>query len=288
MLLVYQFSDETAFSRNIGWFSSSEQASLKNKRVAIAGLGGVGGAHLITLSRLGISAFNISDFDIFELQNFNRQSGAFCSTIDRKKIDVMTELALDINPNSKINKFNEGVNDSNLDDFLRDVDIYVDSLDFFCLEIRRKVFAKCREKGIPAITAAPLGMGSAFLYFDPNGMSFEEYFDFGEDEEDNYIKFLVGLSPSLMQVKYLISEGTVDFTKGKGPSTVIGCDLCAGVAGANAVKILLNRGTVLAAPYGYHVDAYLNRSKRTYRPWGNKNIIQKLVFNIAKKRISKK
>lgn len=283
-----QYSNELAFSRNIGWLTEPEQSLLKNKRAAIAGLGGVGGAHLITLSRLGVGAFNISDFDTFELQNFNRQSGAFCSTIDRKKLDVMAEIALDINPNSDINKFPDGVTESNLDEFLKDVDIYVDSLDFFCLDIRRKVFAKCREKGIPAITAAPLGMGSAFLYFDPLGMSFEEYFAFGDGEEDNYIKFLIGLSPSLLQVKYLISDGTVDFTKGKGPSTVIGCDMCAGVAGANAVKILLKRGKVLSAPHGYHVDAYLNKTKCTYRPWGNKNPLQKLIFNIAKKRISKK
>ena len=56
------FDYTTAFSRNIGWLTLREQDSLRSKRVAIAGLGGVGGSHLITLTRLGIGAFTIADF----------------------------------------------------------------------------------------------------------------------------------------------------------------------------------------------------------------------------------
>ena len=48
------FDYATAFSRNIGWLTPQEQESLRSKRVAIAGLGGVGGSHLLTLTRLGI------------------------------------------------------------------------------------------------------------------------------------------------------------------------------------------------------------------------------------------
>jgi tRNA A37 threonylcarbamoyladenosine dehydratase len=48
------FDYATAFSRTIGWMTSAEQPKLRSKRVAIAGLGGVGGAHLLTLTRLGI------------------------------------------------------------------------------------------------------------------------------------------------------------------------------------------------------------------------------------------
>jgi len=48
-----------AYSRNIGWVTTAEQQTLRQARIAIAGLGGVGGAHLLTLSRLGIANFNI-------------------------------------------------------------------------------------------------------------------------------------------------------------------------------------------------------------------------------------
>ena len=44
-----------AFSRNIGWVAQSEQLKLKKTRIAIAGLGGVGGEHLLTLGRFGMS-----------------------------------------------------------------------------------------------------------------------------------------------------------------------------------------------------------------------------------------
>jgi tRNA A37 threonylcarbamoyladenosine dehydratase len=57
------FRYEQAFSRNIGWVTPAEQQLLRGKRVAIAGGGGVGGVHLLTLARLGVSNFHIADFD---------------------------------------------------------------------------------------------------------------------------------------------------------------------------------------------------------------------------------
>ena len=161
------FNYELAFSRNIGWVTENEQSLLRSKRIAIAGLGGVGGSHLTTLTRLGVGKFNISDLDIFELANFNRQAGASMSHLDRSKVDVMTEQALDINPELDIKSFPNGVNQGNVGEFLEGVDLYVDGLDFFALEARRIVFAACARKGIPAVTAAPLGMGVSFLCFMP-------------------------------------------------------------------------------------------------------------------------
>ena len=49
------FDYDTAFGRNLGWLTRAEQAALRAKRVAIAGLGGVGGVHFLTLVRLGIA-----------------------------------------------------------------------------------------------------------------------------------------------------------------------------------------------------------------------------------------
>ncbi len=80
------FGYADAFSRNIGWLTRSEQASLVNKSVAIAGMGGVGGNHLLTLARLGVGRFHIADFDTFEIHNFNRQVGATVSHLGRSKV----------------------------------------------------------------------------------------------------------------------------------------------------------------------------------------------------------
>jgi len=139
-----EFDYEAAFSRNIGWVTETEQQFLRTRRIAIAGLGGVGGSHLLTLTRLGIGRFNISDLDTFELVNFNRQAGAALSHIDGKKVEVLDEMARDINPELDIRVFPKGVNSENLDEFLEGVDLYVDGLDFFAVDARRAVL---RTKG---------------------------------------------------------------------------------------------------------------------------------------------
>ena len=139
------------------------RSSLRSSRVAIAGLGGVGGAHAVTLARLGVGKFHLSDFDEYEIHNFNRQIGANMQTIGRPKLDVIREQVLSINPEAEISTFPEGVNADNVEQFLDGVDLYVDSLDFFVMEARKTVFRACHRNQIPAITAAPLGMGCAFL-----------------------------------------------------------------------------------------------------------------------------
>ncbi len=282
------FNYQKAFSRNIGWVTEDEQQQLKNKKVAIAGMGGVGGAHLVNLARLGIENFNISDFDDFEVHNFNRQSGAFMSTLEQQKVDVMENIALDINPDANIKSYPEGIYAHNVDEFLEGVDIYVDALDFFALEARKTVFQKCYEKNIPVITAAPLGMGCAFLCFMPGQMSYEEYFRFaGKSEQDQLIQFLIGLSPAMLQRPYLVDKTRVSFIEKRGPSTPMAVNLCSGIAGTYALKILLNRGKILAAPYGLHFDAYRNKFTKTWRPFGNAGIFPRIMFHIAKKIVCK-
>lgn len=280
------FDYQTAFSRNLGWITEAEQRLLSARRIAIAGLGGVGGSHLLSLARLGIGSFHVADMDIFELANFNRQVGATIPNLGRTKADVLTEMATAINPELDIKTFPEGVALNNLDEFLAGVDLYVDGLDFFALDIRQAVFAACADKGIPAITAAPLGMGVALLCFMPGKMTFEQYFRMkGLSENEQLLHFLLGLSPAMLQSAYLVDDSRVDLAAHKGPSTNMACELCAGVAATHALKVLLNRGKILAAPYGLHFDAYRNSLKTTWRPWGNANPIQKLGLFIARKRL---
>ena len=58
----------------------------------------------------------------------------------------------------------------------------------------------------------------------------------------------------------------------------MGIELAAGVACSNIIKILLGRGEVIHAPYGLHFDAYRNKLVKTWRPWGNKNPLQAIMF----------
>jgi molybdopterin/thiamine biosynthesis adenylyltransferase/nitroreductase len=281
------FDSGRAFVRNLGWVTPDEQALLRGRRVAIAGLGGVGGSHLVTLARLGIGKFHIADLDVFEIENVNRQYGAKASTLGRPKAEVMAEVARDVNPDVELRVFGTGVDADNVDDFLSGVDLYVDGLDFFAVAARRAVFAACARIGIPAITAAPLGMGAALLNFMPDGMTFDEYFGMaGVTENEQLLRFFVGLAPAGLQQRYLVDPSSIDLAAHRGPSTAMGCELCAGVAASQALKILLNRGTVLAAPHGLQFDAYLNTVRHTWRPGGHRHPLQRLTLALARERLA--
>ncbi len=286
VLNMQAFDYQRAFSRNIGWITEQEQAHLRGKRVAIAGMGGVGGFHLLTLARLGVGKFNIADLDVFEIENFNRQAGAVMSSVGAAKVDVLARMARDINPEADIGVFPHGVNAQNLDAFFRDVDLYIDGLDFFAFDARERVFAYCSEHGIPAVTVAPLGMSAALLNFLPGEMTFEDYFQVsGRPELDKAIRFLVGLAPALLHRHYLADPSRVNLKERRGPSTVMACQFCAGVAATEALKILLERGKVWAAPHGIQYDGYRNKFAHTWRPGGNSNPINRLAIAIAKRQL---
>ena len=278
---------DEAVSRNIGWVTLEEQQRLQSAKVAIAGLGGVGGQHALILARLGVGGFALADFDTFGVHNFNRQAGAFVSTVGQPKLAVMSRMLADINPQARIAAFPQGVTSSNLRDFLAGADVYVDGLDFFELGIRRQVFAACRELGVPAITAAPLGMGVSLLYFDPRGMSFEEYFRLeGCDRQEQYARFIAGLSPAMLQRTYLADPAAVNFAERRGPSTPMACDLCAAMVGTAVLKLVLRRGHLHAAPRGLHFDAYRQRMVTTWRPFGNANPLQRLLLRFIRPRLT--
>ncbi|MCG5497653.1 ThiF family adenylyltransferase [Ectothiorhodospira variabilis] len=277
-----------AFSRNLGWVTEGEQILLRNKRIAIAGMGGVGGTHLLTLTRLGVGAFNLADLDTFEQPNFNRQAGAMLSTVERPKAEVLAEMARDINPSLDLTVFGEGIHADNLDAFLKDVDLFVDGLDFFAPEIRARVFARCHDLGIPAITAGPIGMGTAYLIFTPDGMSFEDYFRMsGLPEKYQYVNFLVGLTPSAPHRRYLVDPSRLSLGERRGPSTMMACQLCAGVTGTEALKILLQRGPVYPAPYYHLFDAYGMRYRRGRLFWGNRGPLQSLKCRLGYRQVDR-
>jgi molybdopterin/thiamine biosynthesis adenylyltransferase len=282
------FDYDEAFARNLGWVTPAEQQVLRNTRVAIAGLGGVGGVHLLTLARLGVGAFNIADHDTFDLANFNRQIGATMSTLGRPKVEVLAAMARDINPEVDIRSFPQGVTADNLDTFLEGAAIYVDGLDFFAFDIRERTFAACAAKSIPAVTVAPIGMGAALLNFMPGGMTFEQYFGFrGKSDPEKAIRFLLGVAPAMLHRRYLVDPSRVNFQEQRGPSTSMSCQLCAGVAATQVLKIVLKRGPIVAAPRGLHFDAYTNRLKRTWRRRGNNSLIQRLMLRLARRQFKK-
>jgi molybdopterin/thiamine biosynthesis adenylyltransferase len=266
------FEFEQAFDRNIGWITEAELQTLRRKRVAIGGLGGCGGVYVTTLARLGVGKLSIADFDRFELANFNRQVGAFVSTIGRPKIDVVREMALEINPEMEVRAFPNGVRESEIDSFLDGADLFLDALDILALDIRRKVHARCRALGIPAICAVPAGMGVSLLVFSPNGMSLEDWFCFDDAEPGmERVNMFVGAAPIPLYSEYLVDPSRFDIVAGVAPSTGLACELCAGVATAQAAKILLRRGPIEAVPSYLQFDPFVLEFRKGVIPEGNRD-----------------
>lgn len=275
------FNYNEAFSRNIGLLTEAEQEKLRGFTIAIPGMGGVGGTHLISLVRQGFEKFKISDFDEYEFKNFNRQYGARLDTVGRAKADVMKEEALKINPNCSIEVYREGVSEENIDRFLAGVDLSIDALDAFQIDVRRLFINKSVEKNIPVMTAGPIGFGTAFLIFMPGGPNFDDYFavNDGMSYQDRLISFFVGLVPSLLQRSYM--KGT-NLEDKRGPSSIGAINLCAGVITINALKILLNKGEVKAVPYYHQFDVMKNKYAMKRLWFGNRNPVQKIKMMLAK------
>ena len=130
---------------------------LKDSRVLVFGLGGVGSFVVESLARAGIGNLTIVDFDKVDETNINRQLPALHSTIGRYKADVMKERILDINPNinlvSHIELYNEDTSEKLLSG---DYDYVVDAIDMMKSKIH--LIEQCYKKGLNIISS--MGMGN--------------------------------------------------------------------------------------------------------------------------------
>jgi molybdopterin/thiamine biosynthesis adenylyltransferase/ubiquinone/menaquinone biosynthesis C-methylase UbiE len=275
------FDYARAFCRNEGLVTRWEQARLRAATVAVAGLGGVGGVHLTTLARLGVGGFHMADLDTFEIENMNRQVGASLQSLGAQKVEIMAEHTRQINPDVRLKTFSKGINAININEFLHGVDVVVDGLDFFALEAREILFDAAERRGIPIVTAGPIGMSSAWLVFQPGGMPWRDYFrlDLAESREDKLLLFALGLTPKATQMSYM-DPRSVSLAERRGPSLSLAVQLCAGVASGEVLKIILNRGKVESAPRYKQFDVYRNRFVSGQLSWGNGGILQRLKFYV--------
>lgn len=165
-------------ARSIPILSEDGIRKLKSTTIALAGLGGVGSAAVITLARLGVGGFKLADPGRFDLPDINRQWAAFKSTLGKGKTEIYEKVLRDINPDIKIEKFNEGVTKSNLDLFLDESDIVVECLDYVLPTrgLREEVFEKARERDIPVISSGICGFGAFMIGYSPNGMRAAEFY----------------------------------------------------------------------------------------------------------------
>ena len=129
---------------------------LKNARVAVFGIGGVGGYTVEALARCGIGALDLIDDDKICITNINRQIHATRSTVGKYKVDVAKERILDINPDCKVTVYKtfftpETSNQFNFSEF----DYVIDAIDTVIGKI--ELVMKCNETKTPIISSMGAG-----------------------------------------------------------------------------------------------------------------------------------
>jgi len=155
-------------TRNIGPITFEEQEIIRTSRVAVLGVGGLGGPLAENLVRSGCQNLVICDFDVFDESNLNRQ---ICTIEDvgKRKIDVMEEFLSKIDPEVAIKKFFK-ITENNIDKVLGGVKVVALTLDDPATSIF--IARECRKRGIPMVES----WGVPFLFtwwFTPDSVDYE-------------------------------------------------------------------------------------------------------------------
>lgn len=145
-----------SFSRTELLIGTNGLENLKNSKIAIFGIGGVGTFAVEALARSGVGKFVLVDDDDICLTNINRQIHALRSTVGKSKVETMKARILDINPKAEVTTYQELYNSESADRLLADdYDYVVDAIDMVSAKL--DLIERCKERGIPIISAMGAG-----------------------------------------------------------------------------------------------------------------------------------
>jgi molybdopterin/thiamine biosynthesis adenylyltransferase len=227
--------DETTYweiiDRQREILNKNEQLKLKNSKITIIGCGGIGGAVIEMLARMGVSHLKIVDQDKFDVSNINRQLMSSMDRVGQSKTDVTKEIILSINPFMDVETFDGKLTDENVHKIITDSTIVVDALDNLKARI---ITSRCAlTLNIPFVHGAIHGTMGQVTTFTNETPSYEETFKLASLGKD--------LSPDVVrEVEKLTKK--VPPVIGPVPN-IVGC-----IQAFEIVKILTGRGNVITAP----------------------------------------
>jgi molybdopterin/thiamine biosynthesis adenylyltransferase len=258
------------FSRNLGFLSPEEQQKLEQSKVAIAGAGGDGGALAIAMARMGVGEIRLADPDIFEDENLNRQAVSTIETIGRNKAEAVGEYISKINPLAKLVVLKEGINQSNVKEFVDGADLVIDEIDYSQHAAGVMLAREARAANIPDLMALNIGFGATVTTYHPKGHTLEKTLGLSETAPIEQIaRQEVPLSKWL---PYIPSYGDLEVFKvvaeGKlpAPSIAPGVAIAAAVGSSQAFLNLVkevdnHRPKPVYAPNVMVMDAMTGESK---------------------------
>ena len=170
------------YDRNMAALTEEECARLTEKRIAVVGCGGLGGAVIEALARIGVGYLRVIDGDVFEESNLNRQLLCTESSLGREKALVAAERIGAINGEVKAEPMVAFLSEGNAASLLSDVDCVVDCLDN--LEARFWMAHACQNAGLPLVYGAIAGWFGQVCTVYPGDVSFVSIYGepFGESQ----------------------------------------------------------------------------------------------------------
>lgn len=144
------FSYDEMVTRNAGFVTPAEQRTLRDGRVFVCGIGGMGGAALQSLVRAGVGNFSLADMDVFETSNMNRQLFATLDTVGRPKVAATCAAIARVNPHAVLTTHGPDWVEK-LDDILPAHRVVINGMDDLAAGIA--LYRKARQHGATVIDA---------------------------------------------------------------------------------------------------------------------------------------
>jgi molybdopterin/thiamine biosynthesis adenylyltransferase len=255
-----QFDYRAAFDRNYGLLTEDEMERVRSVRIGLGGVGGCGSNDLLALTRMGFERFVIADPDTFEVANLNRQAGATLPTIGHRKVDVMTQMVLDINPGARVTAITDGIDEKTIDDFVGLTDVGINAIDFFRADLYPAFHDSYHARGKYSIVgASPFAFGAAMTVVGPGSPSFSEFFGIndGESAEQILRKFVAGMTPQSYAAEYLqagVNEIRSPLRETRISSSAAALQLCTALTVAEILFIVTGRRAPTLAPRVLQLD----------------------------------
>ena len=250
------------------------QLKLKNSKICVVGVGGLGNPITSRLVAMGIGQLRIVDRDVIELSNLHRQTMYDESDVGQVKVEVAAKKLQKLNPDCKIESLAISVNQYNAKEVIDGCDVVIDALD--SVNARYALNKACVEKNIPFVTGAAVGVsGQAFTIIPKQSACYYCMFpDLNEDtmptcsiegvhpsilslvggiEVAEAVKIILGKKPSLSDKILHIDLENLDFQNTR-TFRAEECPIC----GTGKLEVTEKQELILEELCGR------NRGKRTY------------------------
>lgn len=218
-------------TRQMSIVTKSQQTRFKDAKIAVIGCGGIGGAAIEMLARMGIGELTIIDEDQFDFSNLNRQLMSNTNVLGLSKSEVTKEKIRLTNPYTKVTAFNDRLTEKNIDKIVNGCNIIIDALDN--IETRIILSRYSQKNNIPLIHGAIHGTMGQLTVFTKETKSYEEMFslpskgkELNEDTKKELNNLTKGVPPVIGPVP-----------------NIIGC-----LEAFEAFKYITNIGEVIYAP----------------------------------------